>query len=242
MNSGKSVILTYHSIDESGSVISTSARDFERQLESIAASGLKVGPLSSVIDRPGTVAITFDDGFRNFRTVAAPLLERYHFPATVFVVSGFCGQDNQWPGQSARVPVLSLMDWSELEEIAGRGFAIGAHTIHHPDLSKLSDEKAAHEMAGSKEQIEQRLGRRVHEFAYPYGRIPLKVRPEFAFACSTRLSYTRPGNDPLELPRIDACYLRAFPDAGSVLSRRAAWYFGARGIVRNLRQWLSRSS
>jgi peptidoglycan/xylan/chitin deacetylase (PgdA/CDA1 family) len=160
----------------------------------------------------------------------------------MFVITGFCGRDNQWPGQSAQVPVLALMDWAELEEIAGRGFSIGGHSMQHPDLSRLSDSEAAVEMAGCKDQIEQRLRCRVNEFAYPYGRVPQTARPDVDIACGTQLAYTRPGDDPLELPRIDAYYLRAFPNAGSILSGAAEWHLGSRAILRNLRQWLSRSS
>jgi peptidoglycan/xylan/chitin deacetylase (PgdA/CDA1 family) len=240
MSFNKSAILMYHSIDESGSVISTSEREFERQMDSIAASKSKVLPLSLAWKTPGTVAFTFDDGFRNFRAVAAPILERCGFPATVFVVSGFCGRDNQWPGQSAHVPVLPLMDWSEVKEVAERGFEIGAHSIRHPDLRRLSQEEAAAEMAGSVAEIEQRLGRRVTEFAYPYGHLPRSARPKVDLACGTTLSYARQADDPLNLPRLDACYLRGPVGAGSILSAQASCYFGARGILRNLRQWLSR--
>jgi peptidoglycan/xylan/chitin deacetylase (PgdA/CDA1 family) len=240
MAGNRSAILMYHSIDGSGSVISTSADEFERQLSAIAASGLEVVPLSDIRSKRGAVALTFDDGFSNFRTTAAPALERYGFPATVFVVSGFCGRDNQWPGQSTSVPVLPLMDWAEVREIGARGFGIGAHTISHPDLSKLSQEEAAQEMASSRTEIEQRLGRAVTEFAYPYGRIPRGARPDFDLACGTRLSYVRPVDDALELPRIDAYYVRDVLNAGSILSVPTVAYIGVRAIVRNLNQWLSR--
>jgi peptidoglycan/xylan/chitin deacetylase (PgdA/CDA1 family) len=240
MAGNRSAILMYHSIDGAGSVISTSADEFERQLTAIAASGVDVVSLSDIRKKRGAVAITFDDGFRNFRTKAAPALERFGFPASVFVVSGFCGRDNQWPGQSASVPVLPLMDWAEVREIAERGFGIGAHTINHPDLSSLSHDEAAQEMTGCKAEIEQRLGRAVTEFAYPYGQMPRGVKPDFDLACGTRLSYVQPADDALELPRIDAYYLRGVLNAGSILSAPTAAYIGVRAIVRNLNQWLSR--
>jgi peptidoglycan/xylan/chitin deacetylase (PgdA/CDA1 family) len=226
------------SIDESGSVISVTPRNFERQMEAQANGSARVVPLSEVRGTAGAIALTFDDGFRNFRTIAAPLLERYGFPATVFVVSGFCGKNNQWPGQAASVPQLPLMDWAEVREIADRGFTLGAHTVNHPDLCKLAYEDATREMQDCKSEIEHRLGRPVTQFSYPYGRIPDCARPPFQLACGTRLAFLSVGDDPLDLPRIDTYYLRSeWP--GSLLSDRAAAYFGARGILRNLRQWLS---
>jgi peptidoglycan/xylan/chitin deacetylase (PgdA/CDA1 family) len=185
------------------------------------------------------VALTFDDGFQNFRTDAAPVLEAYRFPATVFVVSGFCGKDNRWPGQSADVPALPLMDWEELREMSKRGFTIGAHTVHHPDLRKLPTEQAAREMNDCKSEMERRLSLAVTQFAYPYGRVPVNVRPPFDLACGTRMSYVRQGADPIDLPRIDAFYLRRGPSTGSLYSSHAAVWFGARAILRSLRLWLS---
>ncbi|MBZ5605972.1 MAG: polysaccharide deacetylase family protein [Acidobacteriia bacterium] len=239
MENANSAILTYHSIDESNSAISTSAHDFERQMDALAGSSAAVVPLGEVRDRPGSIALTFDDGFRNFRTAAAPVLERHKFSATVFIVSGFCGNNNRWPGQCRDVPELPLMDWDEVREISSRGFSVGAHTVHHPDLRALPESEALREMADCKAEIEQQLGGTVTQFAYPYGSVPAHVRPPFELACGTRLSYLRPGADAIDLPRIDAFYLRAGPSAGSLFSARAAAYFGGRAILRNLRQWLS---
>src|SRR6202043_11676 len=100
MTSGESAILTYHSLDDSGSVISVPPALFRRQMDFLAASGIPVVPLNEVMKRPGSVAITFDDGFRNFADHAVPVLERHRLPATVFVVSRYCGLTNDWPSQS----------------------------------------------------------------------------------------------------------------------------------------------
>src|SRR5581483_9871331 len=163
-------------------------------------------------------------GFSNFRTDVAPLLERYGFPATVFVVAGFCGRTNRWPGQNPDVPELPLMDWDEIREISARGFEIGAHTTHHPDLKKLSREEALSEMQDCKSQIENRLGIAVTQFAYPYGSIPAGIRPPFTLACGTRMAYVTADADRLDLPRVDAYYLRLGLSAGSLLSRGTAGY------------------
>src|SRR5262245_6746784 len=115
MNGPKSAILTYHSLDETGSVISTSPGLFRRQMESLAERQIPVVPLEQIGEAPGAVAITFDDGFRNFLECGLPALLQYRFPATVFVVSGFCGQSNSWP-QFCAVPQLPLMSWSDLTQ------------------------------------------------------------------------------------------------------------------------------
>ncbi|MCC6862445.1 MAG: polysaccharide deacetylase family protein [Bryobacterales bacterium] len=206
------VILTYHSIDDSGSVISTSPRDFRRQMRSLAESGRPVVGLSEVAGTPGGVAITFDDGFRNLLDVALPVLRQYSFPATVFVVSRFAGGTNRWWQPVAGIPELPLMTWGEIREVLAGGIAVGAHSRSHPDLTRLSAGEAETELAGSKADLEQAIGRPVRALAYPYGlrsaALVELARRHFSVACSTELRGIRPGGDPLDLPRIDTCYLK----------------------------------
>src|SRR5215813_12064633 len=94
---GRSAIFTYHSLDHTGSVISVRPDDFRRQMEALAASSVKVVALPQIRKHPDAVAITFDDGFGNFTEHALPVLERLRLPATVFVISGYCGGRNNWP-------------------------------------------------------------------------------------------------------------------------------------------------
>ena len=90
-------ILTYHSIDPSGSPISIDQPTFARHvawLASGAARVVDVGELLTLSDQDDAVAITFDDGFANLRDQAWPLLREHDWPATVFVVSDLAGTTN----------------------------------------------------------------------------------------------------------------------------------------------------
>jgi peptidoglycan/xylan/chitin deacetylase (PgdA/CDA1 family) len=137
----RSAILTYHSLDNSGSVISTAPEVFQRQLESLAASGIPFVPVDRVASCPGSIAITFDDGYRNLAEHAFPILDRFRIPATIFVVSRYCGQLNTWPSQSPGVvPELPLLSWEQLAAVPS-GVDIGAHTVTHPRLPALSAEE-----------------------------------------------------------------------------------------------------
>jgi peptidoglycan/xylan/chitin deacetylase (PgdA/CDA1 family) len=208
----KSAILTYHSLDNSGSRISISPSRFRDHLRALAASGFRVVPLANVRDRAGSIAITFDDGYSNFLTEALPLLNHYRMPATVFIVSGFCGGYNEWPSRVHGLPRLRLLNWDEVREVSRFGATIGAHTVHHANLADASRAEAEREMRECKRAIEDRIGLPVGTFAYPYGAAAAAVRDlakrEFHLACGTRLRFTDSRSDPFDLPRIDAGYLR----------------------------------
>src|SRR5687767_3782391 len=106
-------ILTYHSIDSSGSPISVDASTFRRQVEWLAAGWVRVVALEDLLDQPSdvdAVSLTFDDAFENFGTIASPLLEEHGLPSTVFVVTDRAGQTNQWDAAPQRgIPTLPLL-------------------------------------------------------------------------------------------------------------------------------------
>jgi len=63
-----------------------------------------------------------------------------------------------------------FMNWREVEQLANLpNVTIGAHTHSHPVLSRLSDDDAFEEIRCSKEILEERIGRHVKHFAYPFG-------------------------------------------------------------------------
>lgn len=59
--------------------------------------------------------------------------------------------------------------WQEVREMADDGVQIGAHTLNHPILSRLSRDEAKQEIAGSKKELESSLQRPVDWFCYPQG-------------------------------------------------------------------------
>src|SRR5262245_46283197 len=114
-------ILTYHSIDDSGSPISVRPDAFERHVEWLASGLVRVTTMERLLEVPASehaVAITFDDGFENFRDVAAPRLLAHGFPVTLFVVSGRIGRTNSWGGcREPGIPELPLLDWPALRRL-----------------------------------------------------------------------------------------------------------------------------
>jgi peptidoglycan/xylan/chitin deacetylase (PgdA/CDA1 family) len=212
-------ILTYHSLDRSGSVISTSPEKFREQMNFLAASSfqvLKLTEVASFIRERGSfpaksVAITFDDGISNTYDIAFPILKDLGFSATIFLVTAYCGKQNRWYGQPAHIPTLDLLGWNQIGEMSEHGIEFGAHSATHPDLTKLSSEQLfADEIVATRELIEQRTGRKQQAFAYPYGKTCPQARKlvekNFYAACSTDLDFATSDSDLYFLPRIDMYY------------------------------------
>ena len=127
-------ILTYHSIDGSGSVISVTPEAFKAQMAVLADAGFRGVSLREALSyREGhnawperSVALTFDDGYANFYEDAAPTLAEHRFTATVFVVSGHVGRLNDWapppPGFGAR----AILSRTQIVEMSEAGIEVGA--------------------------------------------------------------------------------------------------------------------
>jgi peptidoglycan/xylan/chitin deacetylase (PgdA/CDA1 family) len=242
-------ILTYHSIDSSGSPVSVAPRDFDRHVRWLATGRVRVVALEDLVAVPPeehAVALTFDDGFANFATEAAPRLREHDLPATLFVVSGHAGRTNAWGGRDAAgIPTLPLLDWDALGRVAEGGIAIGAHTRTHARLERLDAGAATAEIAGSADEIAQRLGRRPTTFAYPYGAVSRTAaeiaRAHFACAVTTAMRTLRSGEDRAMLPRLDAWYFRDPARLEAWGSARFNAHLRARALVRRAGGWLARA-
>lgn len=208
-------ILTYHSIDSSGSAISVHPDTFARQLAWLVREEVRVVTLDTLLTLPDTaraVALTFDDALANIGTVAAPLLAAQGWPATVFVPTQHVGRDNQWQAQGQhRVPALPLLDWDALGQLTEAGWTVGAHTRHHARLPTCSDLALQDELQGAADDIAQHLGTVPRWLAYPFGDFDRRVQRAsarwFHGACTTALRVLGGGDDPMALPRLDAYYL-----------------------------------
>jgi len=235
-------IIAYHSIDESGSVISLAPGRFREQVRWLASGAVRVLPVADLVaadDGRPAIALTFDDGFANFADVW-PLLRDTGLPVTLFVPSGFVGASNRWealPG--AAMPVLDLLDWHTLGRLAEEGVTLGAHSRTHRDLRALSDEMLEEEVAGSLADIRRETGARVDAFAYPYGyhdeRVVASVGAVCTWACTTALRPVRTGDPVHALPRLDSYYLRGPARLTAFGSRGFRWYLAGRNGLRRLR-------
>lgn len=165
-------ILTYHYVlDVPASTrdvllfnLSVSPKLFAQQMALLHAEGATPISLGTLMDAMAgrralpqhPVVLTFDDGYVDFATAAAPVLLRYGFTATDYVVSGFVGQSG-------------YMSANQVTQMDAEGMVIGSHTVHHVDLAKVPPAVAHAEIAGGKAAMEALLRHPVVDFAYPYG-------------------------------------------------------------------------
>jgi peptidoglycan/xylan/chitin deacetylase (PgdA/CDA1 family) len=212
------VIVAFHRIQDtpdayglttSASMLARHCRFFRRHFRVIALREL-VDRLERGVTVDRTLAITFDDGYRDNFENAAPVLERLKLPATFFVVTRWMGTDVvPWWDRQLGV-AHPWMTWDQVRSLHQRGFDIGAHTQTHADLGQISGVDARDEIVGSKVELERQLGAPVELFAYPYGgRDNLtesnrqQVRAAgFRCCCSAAGGINASGTDPFLLRRI----------------------------------------
>lgn len=138
------------------------------------ARGYKSGTLHDALQPPGTLVkrlvLTFDDGTADFLEYALPVLQEFNFSATLFIVAGLIGGRRTWssPGDGPELVPVPLMGAADLRGLAGQGFTIGAHTMHHRPLSSIPVTEAAEEVATSRYVLSDLLGAPVDWFSYPY--------------------------------------------------------------------------
>ena len=241
-------ILTYHSIDDSGSVISTSPPVFQAQMKFLKESNFNVISLNTLVkssdeNKPlpeKSIILTFDDGFQNFYTEAYPILNKYDFTATVFLITDHCGKLNDWTGNLATLEYRKLMNWRDIKELSSQGIVFGAHSKTHPDLTKISIIDAKREMTESKLVIENQLGIKVTDFAYPYGNFNFEIKQiaaqYFKTACSTNLGKVASKDDFFSLKRLDSYYLSNQQIFRSLLSTKFDWYISLRQTMREIKK------
>lgn len=196
-------VLMYHVIGDGSSSLYVAVGDFEAQMDWLAKNGYHPVTLRQLYrnqtggealpDKP--LVITFDDGYASFYTVGYPAFRKHRFPAVLFAVPGFFGR----PGYVTAEQVLE-MDRGGLIEI-------GSHTLHHHDLPSLGEAELTREVAGSKRDLEERLGHSVDFFCYPAGAYNAKVLAAvkaagYLGAVTTKYGAVTPEQNSLEWRRI----------------------------------------
>lgn len=170
----------YHSISSApGDRFAVAPEQFAAEMQFLAARRFEVVSLEEGYrrlslgkDLTRTIVLTFDDGYRDFLTHAAPVLRQHGFVATLFVVTGKLSEPASW---SAVGKTAQLLSPAELSELKSQGFQLGSHTVTHSDLRTLDSAALARELNESHATIAE-LGETFIPFAYPGGTFTQRER------------------------------------------------------------------
>lgn len=159
---------------------------------------------------PGrAIALTFDDGYQNFYDYAFPLLKKYDFTATVFLIAGSIGKTYEKDER--------LMGWQEIHHLKDEGILFGSHSFSHRSLATLSPAEIVREGAQSRALLVQELGIPVTAFSYPNGHFDEAVKHligacGYTIGVSTESGLSSLKGEPLALPRIEVLGSYTFQD------------------------------
>lgn len=165
-----STVLAYHAVgdcprDEDPYSLWVPTASFARQM-SYLAERRHVVPLAELVRGKPGVAITFDDAYRSVLTEAAPILQHYGLPATVFTPTAYIGDRNRWDPPAGRP--LEIMDEDELRQVDAAGVTVESHGHHHVDLSNADEQATTADLQPSIDRINDVLGRRPDFVAFPF--------------------------------------------------------------------------
>jgi peptidoglycan/xylan/chitin deacetylase (PgdA/CDA1 family) len=184
--------------------LSVTPAAFDAQMAYLAQEGYHPIRLSDLSDyllngKPlptKPIVLTFDDGYADNYENALPILKKYKFPATFFIIAQFA--DDKRPG---------YMNWDQIEDLAINGMEVGSHSLDHIDLYRKPRATQVTEIDGSKAMIEARIGTPVTSFCYPAGHYDLQtinvLRSGGYFAATTEIQgVVQSTSDLYELRRI----------------------------------------
>ena len=239
-------ILGYHTITDSPhpriAAFAVRPAALARHLDLIVArhcTALTISGLVDLLDRdaplpPATVVVTFDDGYDDNLTVAAPLLADRRLPATVFVTTGFLPG---CPGGSMAGAPDSMLPWERLADLEAAGIEIGSHSHTHPEMDVLSRAAASQEMRHSKALLEDELGHPVDSFAFPHGYATRWLQQEvrragFRSACGVRNTFSHSGDNRWLLSRVTVGATTTCDQVDALLQGAGAPVAGAGELLR----------
>jgi peptidoglycan/xylan/chitin deacetylase (PgdA/CDA1 family) len=167
-------------------------------------------------EKQGRIAVvTLDDGYVDNLESALPVLQRYGFSATCYVVTGSIGRYNNWDADKLGIQ-KPLMTPAQIRAWHQGGMEIGAHTRSHPRLTQCNDAQLRDEIAGSKADLEDHLGAPVTQFCYPYGDMDDRVADVtrsvgYDAATTTHRGRAATGMNLWRLPRVQVARHHVLP-------------------------------
>lgn len=220
-------VLMYHKVSELPPQVYkplrglyVSPKVFQKHVTEFARAGFHSADMNAALSSQAhrrEVVFTFDDGFENVLHHALPALSSAGFTSINYLVADLLGKTNVWDAAFPETP-QRLMDVAQVREWLAAGQMIGAHTLTHPKLTKITEAEARREIRDSRKKLEDIFGVEVTHFCYPYGDhneriVALVAEAGYRTACSVRHGIHRAGDSPWRIRRMLARHISRSPRA-----------------------------
>ena len=192
--------------------------DFEKQMAWFSKHGWHSYTISEMAEAKKlsskSFCITFDDGYEDNFTHALPILQKYGFKATIYLVPHYTY--NSWEDFKEGT-FDKLLNQEQIRQMQESGLIeFGSHTLNHKNLLTISSEEAKNEISVSKKEIEKITGRECRAFAYPYGKYDEKIVKMVKNAGYTNATVVKRGffnkNKLFEIKRVGILGTESFMD------------------------------
>jgi len=159
-------VLNYHLVsNEKINTLAITPNEFDEQMSYLHDNGYTTISPDQLLDYiqyneplpENPILITFDDGYRDAYLEAYPILKKYNFTATIFLITDYVGNNSRY------------LTWEQVKEMHDNGFVFGSHTLNHISLAGATNEYVEYQLGKSREAIEWQLKEPVKYFAYPGG-------------------------------------------------------------------------
>jgi len=159
-------VLNYHLIsNQKINSLAITPQEFDEQMSYLHNNGYTTISPDQLLDYiqysnplpENPILITFDDGYCDTYLEAYPIMKKYNFTATVFLITDYVGNNSRY------------LSWEQVKEMHDDGFTFGSHTLDHISLADATNEYVEYQLTKSREAIEWRLKEPIKYFAYPRG-------------------------------------------------------------------------
>ena len=216
------IVTLMHEVGRSASDYNISEPVFRDQLSYLLEQGVtwyKATELASNLKHivnSNSVCITFDDGTVSAYDAALELIDAGAY-CSHFIIPERVNQKD-----------VNSMTWSQIRELDAAGVEIGSHTLTHPHLIRLGEKELKEESTTSKIILEDKLGKSITSFAYPYGEYDNRIIEAVAdsgYSCAftTRHLYASRKSGVFQIPRFEP--LGSVNQLAEIYQGQGHWFY-----------------
>lgn len=227
----KARVLMYHSISEhkvkeKHNKWRVKPEDFEKQIDWFFKKGwtsytiTELSNLKEISNK--SFVITFDDGFEDNYINAFPILKKYNFKATIYLVPN--ETTNHWEINNTSY-LSNFLNEEQIRIMQESGLIeFGAHTLSHVNLSTINKDELEKEIYESKKEVEKLINKECESFAYPYGKFDDKIikvvkQAGYKNATVVKRGLFKKNDDPFTIKRLGILGSESFIDFLLKISR-----------------------